>query len=145
MNLFPGNPVYVGDREAREMDLSLIEYDARDAAFIEPAGIEEAARHRDDSKITWINISGLKDIDAIKRLGVLYRLHPLTIEDILHTEQQPKVEIFDDYRFLSIKTIQQEKSFAGYTQNRKKKKEIDGFLIDQISVIIMEKTLITIQ
>jgi magnesium transporter len=145
MNFFPGDLVYVGDRDAREMDVSIIVYDEASASIEKAAAIDELARHGDDAKTSWINISGLKDINAIKRLGLLYRIHPLTIEDILHTEQQPKIEIFDEYRFLSVKTIQREKSFHTYNQNKKIKKEVDELLIDQISVIIMERTLITIQ
>ena len=148
VNLFPGNPVYVGDRDALEMDLSIIAYDGASASMQKLSGIDALPRRRDDSKISWINISGLKDVEAIKQLGLLYQIHPLTIEDILHTEQQPKVEVFEDYRFLSIKTIQKtmpkEKRFHNAHQH-KKKKEPDELLIDQVSIIIMENALITIQ
>ena len=60
----------------------------------------------------------------LKRIGELYDIHPLSIEDVLYTEQQPKVETFKEYRFLSMKTIQNAE---------------DDFLIDQISLIIYGK------
>jgi len=147
------NPVYVGDRPALEMELSILTYDTASAELINLSDIDELSKYQNDSKILWINISGLKNIDSIKTLGKLYNIHPLTVEDILNTEQQPKVEIFDDYRFLSIKTIQREKKFH-HSQNKRKnlflflKKEeekIDEFLIDQVSIIIMKNTLITFQ
>jgi magnesium transporter len=80
----------------------------------------------------------------------------LTIEDILNTEQQPKIETFDNYSFISFKTIQREKKFQR-KQNKKKwslkikHKDADGeeypneFIIDQISMIIMKNVLITFQ
>ena len=147
------NPVYVGDRPAEEMDLSIIAYDESSAEYIKLSNIDELTKYRRGSKKLWVNISGLKNINSIKSLGKLYEIHPLTIEDILNTEQQPKVEIFENYRFLSIKTIQHEKEFHHEMDRRKKqfflfKKEeekLEEFLIDQVSVIIMKNTLITFQ
>jgi magnesium transporter len=148
------SPVYVGDRPASEMDLSIITYDAASADFSHLSDIDELSKYQNCSKTSWINISGLKNIDFIKDLGKLYDIHPLTIEDVLNTEQQPKVETFENYRFLSIKTIQREKKF-NHTQKKKKnlftlfkkneEEKIDEFLIDQVSVIIMKNTLITFQ
>jgi magnesium transporter len=147
------NPVYVGDRPASEMDLSVITYDIKSAELINLSTIDELSKYRNSSKKLWINIGGLKNIDFIKALGQLYDIHPLSIEDILNTEQQPKVEIFDNYRLLSIKTIQREKEFHHHQKKKKnpfvffKKEEekIDEFLIDQVSIIVMKNTLITFQ
>jgi len=147
------NLVYIGDRPAVEMDLSIIAYDAASAGYFKLSNIDELTKYQRGSKELWINISGLKNIDSIKALGKLYDIHPLTIEDILNTEQQSKVEIFENYRFLSIKTIQREKRFH-HNQNRKirpylffrkEEEKIDEFLIDQVSIIIMKNILITFQ
>ncbi|MDR2510315.1 MAG: magnesium/cobalt transporter CorA [Spirochaetaceae bacterium] len=143
-DILPESPVYVGDRTAEEMDASIIIYDAAAVEIKKLSNIEELLQYKDKSKTYWINISGLKDVEAIKRLGLLYMLHPLTIEDILNTEQQPKIEIFEEYRFLSLKTIQHEKSFH-YNIDKNKDKNIEEFLIDQVSIIIMKGVLITIQ
>jgi len=153
IELPPGSLVYIGDRPALEMDLSITTYDSASAELSHLSTIDELSKYQNDSKISWIIISGLKNVDSIKALGKLYNIHPLTIEDILNTEQQSKVEIFENYRFLSVKTIQREKRFH-HNQNKKTKpflffkkeeEKIDEFLIDQISIIIMKDTLITIQ
>ena len=154
MFLPPGSPVYIGDRTAEEMELSIIIYDEHSAQMHKLSSIDELSQYKSDDKISWINISGLKDIDSIKRLCELYDIHPLSIEDILHTEQQPKVEIFEEYKFLSIKTIQREKTFHHDEEPKrgiffKKQKRVyndaDEFLIDQISLIVMKSTIITFQ
>jgi magnesium transporter len=152
IELPPGSLVYVGDRPALEMDLSIITYDPNSAQMKKLSDTNELLQYQNDSNISWINISGLKDIDSIKHLGKLYNIHPLSIEDILNTEQQPKVETFENYRFLSIKTIQREKNFHQKHEKRKmsgrKNKQIEEpneFLIDQISMIIMKNILITFQ
>ena len=158
----PEDPVYVGDRTAEKMNLSVITYDAVSAEKKNLSNIDELTLYNDSKKILWINISGLKDIDSIKRLGQIYGFHPLSIEDILHTEQQPKIETFDEYRFLSLKTIKREKTssdeqqesrkiFSMFFSGKKGKKQRNGYLstdiylIDQISIIIMENVLFTFQ
>jgi magnesium transporter len=94
--------------------------------------------------IMWININDLSDIEAIKKLEGLYDIHPLTIEDVLSTRQQPKVETFPNYRYFSFKTIK-----LGNTINEKSKKKKadseDDIFINQISMIIMKDILITFQ
>jgi magnesium transporter len=145
--------VYIGDRPALEMDLSIITYDAASAEYIKLSNIDELTERQSGSKESWINISGLKNIDSIKALGKLYDIHPLTIEDILNTEQQSKAEIFENYRFFSIKTIQREKRFhhnqkikiKPFLFFKKEEEKIDEFLIDQVSIIVMKNTLITFQ
>jgi len=110
------------------------------------SSVNELSQCHNDSKISWINFTGLDDIDSIKQLGKFYEIHPLSIEDIFHTDRQPKIEMFENYRYMSIKTIQCEKRFLH--DNKKKKdleEKIDEFLIDQISLIIMKNTLITFQ
>ena len=119
INILPESPVYVGDRTALAMDLSIISYDIDSAQINHLSNVNEILQYQNNSKISWINVSGLKDIDSIKYLGALYDIHPLSIEDILNTEQQPKVETFEDYKFLSLKTIQREKNFD-HDQNRNK-------------------------
>jgi magnesium transporter len=124
------------------MELTIITYDSGSAQInrLAPSAIGELERYKNESKITWINVGGLEEPDAIKRIGELFDLHPLTIEDILHLDQQPKVEVFENYRFLSIKTIKRDKYFSHEQDN-----ELDEFLIDQISLILMDNVLITFQ
>jgi magnesium transporter len=140
----------------KEPDISIICYDSNSAQLNHLSGINGLAQYHDNSKISWINVTGIEDIDSIKELGKYFNLHPLSVEDILHTDRQPKIEVFTHYRYLSVKTIQREKRFHHYSYNEgsrsyinKKKKEqaenIEEFLIDQVSIIIMENTLVTFQ
>lgn len=50
-------------------------------------------RHRPNwSRVRWIKVEGLADIDVLEALVEKYQLHPLAFEDILHTVERPKVE-----------------------------------------------------
>lgn len=54
------------------------------------------ARH----PVTWIDMDGLGDRDKILRVGELFGLHPLALEDVVNVHQRPKLEHYDDYQFL---------------------------------------------
>ena len=155
IGLPPGTPIYVGDRPAATMDISLITFDPLFAEMKNVSAIDDLPLHKNDG-IIWININGLKDIDSIKKLANMYDIHPLTIEDVLNTEQQPKVETFENYRFISLKSIKRELEFHHIPKKRKRffvleetvgeqTEKIEEIIIDQISIIIMKNVLITFQ
>lgn len=103
--LAPGTPVFVGQRKQEEVQVDAIRY-TRDhvqelrlsdaAAFPPPSG---------EDGVTWININGVHDVHAIERVAAHYKLHPLTLEDIVNTGQRPKAEEFEDYLFIVLKML----------------------------------------
>jgi len=134
MGLMPGTPVYVGDRPASAMGVSVLTFAPSFADFNNVPNIDDLPLNK-KGVITWVNINGLNDIDSIKKLANIYNIHLLTLEDILNTKQQPKVEIFEDYGFMSFKSIKGE-----FQDNDR-----DEFQIDQISMVIKKGLLITFQ
>ncbi len=55
------------------------------------------AEHRPDwSVVRWINVDGLSDLGVVRALAEKYHLHPLAIEDLLHTPQRPKMQAYDE-------------------------------------------------
>ncbi len=53
--------------------------------------------------VVWVDAAGLADLPRIQALGNLFELHPLSIEDVVHTHQRPKVETFEAYHFIIIR------------------------------------------
>ncbi|MGB2833931.1 MAG: magnesium/cobalt transporter CorA, partial [Methylotenera sp.] len=106
IGLPPGALVYVGDAEAKNLDkpkISKIIYDANGLVECELSADELANYKHDDTKKIWLNLHGVHDAALIKQVGDLFHLHPLVLEDILNTEQRPKIDEFDDYVFLETR------------------------------------------
>lgn len=101
--LSPGSPVYVGKKKVEQVKISIIDYDAQNFEIREVKTVEECYPFRDTSTVTWINVGGLHEIPIVEKLGQCYGLHPLIVEDILNTEQRPKMDIFDDYIFMVLR------------------------------------------
>jgi magnesium transporter len=87
------------------MDLSIIGYDPAGAWIKKSEALEELLSYRNSAGITWINMECLDRPDEIHKLAEIYRIHPLTVEDILDIAQRPKVEEFDDYLFVTLKAV----------------------------------------
>ncbi len=113
----PGSLIYVGkaDNDVSQLakpTISLIEYDATD--FVERMlSFDDLARlnvNERSNKKFWLNIHGVHDAALIKQVGDLFHLHPLVQEDILNTDQRPKVDEFDDYLFLEARSFKYDKT-----------------------------------
>lgn len=50
--------------------------------------------------VVWLNVAGLGDADAIARLGEIFKLHPLALEDVTHLRQRAKVEQYGERLFI---------------------------------------------
>ncbi|MEM1054135.1 MAG: magnesium/cobalt transporter CorA [Bacteroidota bacterium] len=55
--------------------------------------------------VTWINVNGVKDTRAIAALGDAFGLHPLVQEDLVHTTQRPKVEVYARHTFVVARMV----------------------------------------
>ena len=101
----PGTVVHIGDKRIEKAKIDIIDYD--EAQFQEKAAkkAEECFPFKDTETVTWINISGIHDVEIIKKIGKEFKLHPLVLEDIVNTGQRPKYEDFDDHIFVVLKML----------------------------------------
>ena len=61
--------------------------------------VDQIQGHLGRHPVTWVNVDGLGDAVALQALGDLFGLHPLALEDVAHTNQRPKMEIYEDVCF----------------------------------------------
>jgi len=105
LGLSPGTVVYVGNKRDNELYIDVFDYDQDDVTEKKLSTIDEAFRFIDTKPTSWININGLNHIDAIEKLGLHYQFHPLIIEDIVNTNQRPKIEEYENYIFVALKML----------------------------------------
>jgi magnesium transporter len=56
-----------------------------------------------DQPVVWINVEGLGDAQTIERLGEMFDLHRLALEDVVNLHQRPKVEEYGDVLFIVLR------------------------------------------
>ena len=131
----PGSLVHVGEKHTGEPLLSLMIYNDQGVKEKTLTGIEELRSNLQEQAagVTWLHIEGLHDIRLMEQMGDLYRLHPLTLEDILYTDQRPKMEDFGNYIYIVLKDFSLPPDMGGQ------------LLPEQISVIFGPHFLISFQ
>jgi magnesium transporter len=67
--------------------------------------IERVAELREQGGLLWVAVSGIGDLDAIRRIGELFQLHRLALEDVAHTHQRPKLEDYPEHQFLVLRVL----------------------------------------
>lgn len=99
----PGTLVHIGKKRVEESRITIIDYDQTNFQEKEVKLVEECFPFKDSPTVTWINIDGIHQIEIIEKIGNHFNLHPLILEDIMNTEQRPKLDDFEDYVFLVMK------------------------------------------
>jgi magnesium transporter len=105
IGLAPGTLVHVGEKKTEEVQITLIDYDATHFQEKVIEAVEESFPFKEEPTVTWINIDGLHEVGVIESLGKHFGLHPLILEDIVHTGQRPKMEDFEEYLFTVLNML----------------------------------------
>jgi magnesium transporter len=79
----------------------------------------------------WVNVIGLGSIDVIEKIGTLFSLDRLLLEDVLDTSHRPKVEYYEHYVFTIIK--------SGLHQEQFDSEQISLFLKKNVVIVFEEK------
>ncbi len=103
----PGSLVHIGEKKAGELKVTVIDYDEAQFQEREIKTIEECFVFRGKPTVTWINVDGLHQVEVLEKLGECYGFHPLMLEDILNTDQRPKMEDYGDYVYIVLKMLDQ--------------------------------------
>jgi len=119
----PGSLVHIGERKIRTPKISIIDYDEATLREERSKKIEECFVFKERPTITWVNIDGLHQTEMLEALGNCYGFHPLVLEDILNTDQRPKIEDYGDYLYIVLRSL----------EYNDRKDEIES---DQISIIL---------
>lgn len=131
----PGTLLYTGEKEFEKSKITVIDfneeiYDERDVT-----NIEECFNFSSEKEfVKWINIDGLSDINTLEKIGARLGIHSLVLEDIINTEQRPKIEDMVDYLYITMKMI--------FAEDTDKDDEYEVY-IEQLSIVIGNNFVIT--
>ena len=87
--------------------------------------------------VRWINVDGVTDGKILERIARRHHLHPLAMEDVIHTHQHPKV---DAYR-----TTDETQADCLYVVARMPYLADGQLISEQVSLFLVGDTVITLQ
>jgi magnesium transporter len=127
----PGTPIHIGQRKTDQVRLRVIDYDegrTEEHLLDQVSGDLYAPV---PSGVRWVDVTGVHDLEILKRVGDGFDLHPLVVEDIANTDQRPKVEDYGDYLYIVFRTLTYEE-----------KRGVDS---EQVSVVLGRDFVISFQ
>ncbi|MEH2354219.1 magnesium/cobalt transporter CorA [Nostoc sp.] len=120
------------DEDAPPPIIFLIDYNQTNYIREQIATPEECVPYLDMESISWVDVQGLGSQDILQRLGKVFELHPLVLEDIVNVPERPKTEDYEDQLlFIARMVVAKEKTC--------------GFYSEQVSLILGKHYLLTVQ
>jgi magnesium transporter len=101
----PGTLVHIGERTSEQTRVRVLAYDEGSCTERELDSIGDLAPLLGQSRVTWVNIDAVHDVALMEQLGKTFNLHPLVLEDMVNTDQRPKVEDYGDYAYIVLKQL----------------------------------------
>jgi len=105
LGLPPGTLVHIGEQKVEQPRITLIDYDEGTFNERRDVSVDECAAYKDTRNVAWINLDGLHDVRIVEQMGERFGLHPLLLEDILNTEQRPKMEDHENYLYVTLRML----------------------------------------
>lgn len=101
----PGSPpgTLVTDPSAPRPVMTVLAYSPQDFLEQDVSDPQQIRDFLDKWPVVWINVEGIGDAGTVTKLGELFGLHRLALEDVLHTHQRPKVEQYGDHLFIVVR------------------------------------------
>lgn len=125
----PGTLYYTGEETDGKVKITLIEFNEKEYFEKEFFDLSECHTHLKDGMVKWINVEGVHNTALIEKMGQIYNIHPLTLEDIVHVDQRAKFEDYDHYLVAILKMIKYETEMHG----------------EQLSLVLLNDTVISFQ
>ncbi len=101
----PGSLVHVGNVMADETIISVIDYSKEAVTERMIGSIGELLPYRSSGTVTWVIVEGLANVEVVEKIGEMFDIHQLVLEDILNTHQRPKFEEYEDYLYIVLKAM----------------------------------------
>jgi magnesium transporter len=103
----PGTLIYTGDKTDKAFEITTVTFSEQEYHETTSKYFKECPFvSQETGTVTWINVNGLHHTKNLEELGACFHLHPLVLEDILNTDQRPKLDDYGDYLFIVLKMLQ---------------------------------------
>jgi len=131
-NFLQDDEDHVDSNDKERKLFHIFKYNDNQYQEIQTEFIDDVINLRDSQSITWINVDGICQENILSKIGSIFGIHHLVLEDILDTTQRPKVEDYENYLYIVVKMV--------YSQS-----QLDEIISEQVSLILGDKFVISFQ
>ncbi|MGA8146173.1 MAG: magnesium/cobalt transporter CorA [Gallionellaceae bacterium] len=110
IGLPPGSLVHVGEVKTAQAEFSLMRYGGAQLTEQSANNLSGLDLHCGGPDTLWLNLYGLQDPALMAEVGRAFNLHPLVLEDILNTDQRPKLDSYEGYLYFVARFFSYDKA-----------------------------------
>lgn len=87
--------------------IHLIDYGAQGFSEHAIGAIDECIPYLldDEPSVTWIDVRGIGHTETFQRLGEVFKLHPLALEDVVNVPQRPKSDLYESHQLIVARMV----------------------------------------
>jgi len=122
----------VPDPAAPYPEIRLMAWSDGDLVEKDPVALEDLEGYLGRWPMIWVNVDGLGDARTLRKLGEIFGIHKLALEDVVHVHQRAKVEEYTDQLFIVGRML-----FLG--QDRIRTEQISLFLRPGVVLTFQER------
>ncbi len=93
------------DPEAPRPEVSVIAYGPESVVEVPIGDVESIRQYLGTQPVTWVNVDGLGDAATVAKIGEIFGLHRLAMEDVINVHQRPKVEQYGDHTYIVAREV----------------------------------------
>ncbi len=120
------------DRDAPPTKISIIDYNQNKVIPKNITAPEDCANYLDTESVSWVDVQGLGNTSVLQRIGKVFELHPLVLEDLVNVPERPKIEDYEDQLVIISRMVMPTE-------------KADGFHSEQVSFVLGKNYLLTVQ
>ena len=105
VGLPPGSLVQVAGDAVERGTLRAFVYDADTYTETKAPDLMALQLPPPQGMVCWVDVDSLHDGQVVTAIGERFGLHPLLLEDVLNTDQRPKLEEYQDDLFVVVKML----------------------------------------
>ncbi|MEA5577945.1 magnesium/cobalt transporter CorA [Anabaena sp. UHCC 0451] len=120
------------DENAEHPNIFLFDYNQTNLIREQIINPEDCANYLDTESVSWVDVQGLGNRDILERLGRVFELHPLVLEDVVNMAERPKIEDYEDQLVIIARMVV-------------RKENSHEFHSEQVSFVLGKHYLLTVQ
>ena len=128
----PGSLIHLGTKKTDRNLIRFFNFSSENLVENEAEKLEDCLPLISEDSVSWIGIYGLHNADLIQRLGELFEIHSLLLEDMLNTDQRPKITEAGKLLVIILKVLNYDDKLKELTS-------------EQMTLILDDSFLITLQ
>src|SRR6056297_1552541 len=128
----PGSLIFIGNQKMEKPEIHIMIYNRETLQEKHVDSIDEIPENLPEASVLWVNIYGLQDTELIAKAGERFSIPPLELEDIVNTDQRPKV-------------VESDKNLSFFLKMLEYREETAQVAGDQVTIVLGENAVITFQ